>query len=154
MARKSPKIELSPDFLDFIRLSNENSLEYLLIGGYAVGLHGSVRATKDIDFWFNPEAENSARLERVLALFGTQQFVQSELQELGMVFQLGFAPNRIDLLNDPLPGQDFAAVYARRKQVEVAPGLEVKLIDKQDLIALKRYAARAQDLADIEKLGG
>jgi len=119
-----------------------------------VGLHGSVRATKDIDFWFNPEAENSARLERVLALFGTQQFVQSELQELGMVFQLGFAPNRIDLLNDPLPGQDFAAVYARRKQVEVAPGLEVKLIDKQDLIALKRYAARAQDLADIEKLEG
>jgi len=154
MARKLPKIELSPDFLDFIRLSNENSLEYLLIGGYAVGLHGSVRATKDIDFWFNPEAENSARLERVLALFGTQQFVQSELQELGMVFQLGFAPNRIDLLNDPLPGQDFAAVYARRKQVEVAPGLEVKLIDKQDLIALKRYAARAQDLADIEKLEG
>ena len=154
MAPKLPKIELSPDFLDFIRLLNENSVEYLLIGGYAVGLHGSVRATKDIDFWFNPEAENSARLERMLIEFGTQQFESRELQELGMVFQLGFPPNRIDLLNDPLPGQSFAEFYARQQSVEVGSGLEVNLISKPDLIALKRYAARAQDLADIEKLGG
>ncbi len=61
---------LNKDFLDFIALLNERSVEYLLIGGYAVTHHGFVRNTKDIDFWFNPTPENCVRLERVSRAFG------------------------------------------------------------------------------------
>jgi len=94
-------------------------VRYLLIGGYAVNLHGHIRNTKAIDFWFERTPENCERLERVTRDFGVLAFDAEELLEPGMVFQTGFAPERIDLLNGA--GPDFSAVYERGSSWWVSP---------------------------------
>ena len=53
---------LTHDFREFLRLLNANGVEYLLIGGYAVGLHGYPRATVDLDVWVSPTLDNAARV--------------------------------------------------------------------------------------------
>ncbi len=59
-------ITLPPDFKDFLRLLNARDVDYLLIGGYAVALHGYVRFTQDMDIWVYTSPENAAKV--VLAL--------------------------------------------------------------------------------------
>ena len=63
-------MELSQDFKEFIKLLNAHNAEYLVVGGYAVAIHGFPRTTGDIDFWVNPVAENAQRIVNVLADFG------------------------------------------------------------------------------------
>ena len=153
MAQRGRAVLKSENFLDFIDLLEQHQVRYLLIGGYAVNLHGHIRNTKDIDFWFDRTPENCERLEQVTRDFGVLAFDAEELLEPGMVFQTGFAPERIDLLNGA--GPDFSAVYERAEQIPI-PGTRagVKLVSKPDLIELKKLAGRLQDLSDIERLGG
>src|ERR1039458_397405 len=68
---------LPRDFKEFLKSLNSNGVEYLLIGGYAVAIHGHVRATNDIDVWVKISPENAARIERALCEFGfADAFVQ------------------------------------------------------------------------------
>ncbi len=100
---------LNQDFKEFIQSLNDNQVRYLVIGGYAVALHGYPRYTKDIDIWIEMSPENATRMLHALEQFG---FASLDLQPQDFmtpdqVIQLGYPPSRIDLLTTP-DGVDFA----------------------------------------------
>jgi hypothetical protein len=143
---------LNPDFKEFIQSLNDNHVRYLVIGGYAVALHGHPRYTKDLDVWLDMEPGNAGKLIQALEQFGfgslgltAQDFLVPE-----QVVQLGYPPNRIDLVTTP-PGVDFAACHAARVDVEVE-GVRVSFIDLENLKKNKKASGRMQDLADLENL--
>ena len=143
---------LNPDFREFAASLNARDVRYLIVGGYAVAFHGHPRYTKDLDVWIDREPTNADRL--VLALadfgFGSVGLVADDFLELGQVVQLGYPPNRIDLLTS-LEGVDFAACYGTREALDVA-GVRVPFISLERLKENKRAVGRHQDLADLDNL--
>ena len=63
-------IELPQDFSEFLKLLNIQRVEYLLVGGFAVGFHGYPRATSDIDIWVGRSPENAKRVAAAIREFG------------------------------------------------------------------------------------
>ena len=64
------QIELHPDFKDFLKLLNSRGVEYLVVGGYAVGYYGYPRATGDIDIWIAVNEANAEKTAQALRDFG------------------------------------------------------------------------------------
>jgi len=124
-----------------------------VVGGYAVGLHGHPRYTKDLDVWVLMERDNAVRLLEALSDFGFGSLGLSVADFLtpGQIIQLGYPPNRIDILND-LKGVDFLACWNDRVVVDIE-GTPVSFINLPHLKANKLATGRHQDLADIENLG-
>src|ERR1700751_2147268 len=93
-------MELNPDFKEFIELLNVHKVEYLVVGGYAVGFHGRPRYTGDIDFWIAISRENASKIIRVLKEFGFESIgiKEEEFLKEDLVLQLGYEPCRIDIL--------------------------------------------------------
>jgi len=145
-------ILLPPDFKDFLQLLNSEKVEYLLVGGYAVGYYGYPRATGDMDIWVAATRDNAERIARVLREFGfAAETVSPELfLEEGRVVRMGVPPMRIELLTGA-SGVDFQQCYADRK-VDTIDGVEVSLISLEHLKLNKKAAARAKDLNDLENL--
>jgi hypothetical protein len=145
---------LNKDFREFIESLNSNRVRYLLLGGYAMAAYGHPRYTKDLDVWIEASEENSERLIRALEDFGFGDvgINKSDFTQVGQVVQLGYPPNRIDLINSP-DGVDFVDCYAKRNEIEV-DGLIISLIDIENLKKNKKASGRLQDLADVEKLSG
>lgn len=145
-------IELPRDFREFLRLLNENRVEYLLTGGYAVGYHGYPRATGDMDIWVNPTRDNAARIVRVLIAFGFSADTVSPEPFLRphQIVRMGVPPIRIELLTT-LSGVDFEACYARRV-VDTLDEVEVQILSLNDLKVNKQAAGRLRDLSDLENL--
>lgn len=142
----------NPDFKEFIALLNAHNVRYLVVGGYAVALHGYPRYTKDLDVWIERSPENAMQLVEALAAFGfgalgltAQDFLVED-----QIVQLGYPPNRIDLITD-LPGVNFSACYPMRVTVDLE-GVPVDFIDAENLKLNKRASGRHQDLADLENL--
>ena len=143
---------LSKDFNEFIELLNENRVKYLVVGGYAVALHGHPRYTKDLDVWIELSPDNAAGILKALEKFGfgaldlnVDDFLKSD-----QIIQLGYPPNRIDILTT-LKDLQFEDCYKLRVQVEIQ-GLHINFIDIENLKKNKRATGRAQDLADVENL--
>jgi len=131
---------------------NRHGVRYLLIGGYAVAFHGYPRATKDLDLWLEASPENSMRtLAAIRDFFGeTLGLEVADLTSPGIV-QLGYAPNRIDLVVIPEDNLTFAQAFARAQETN-AGNVPVRVVNKEDLLALKRSFGRTQDLADVDAL--
>jgi hypothetical protein len=91
---------LNQDFKEFIQSLNDNQVRYLVIGGYAVALHGYPRYTKDIDIWIEMTLENAAKLIQALQQFGfgSLGLTSEDFLAPDQVIQLGYPPNRIDLI--------------------------------------------------------
>ena len=142
----------TPDFLEFLAALNRHGVRYLIIGGYAVAFHGYPRATKDLDLWLEASPENAGRtLEAIRDFFGeTLGLEVADLTSPGVV-QLGYAPNRIDLVVLPEGDPTFAEAFARARETR-AGGIPVRVVSKEDLLALKRAFGRTQDLADVDAL--
>jgi len=140
------------DFREFIESLNKHNVRYLLIGGYAVALHGHPRYTKDLDIWIWMEDTNAANLLNALKEFGFSSIslVVEDFLKPDQIIQLGFPPNRIDLMTSP-KGVEFDTCYASREEIEIE-GLKVNLIDLKNLIKNKKATGRHQDLADLENL--
>ncbi|MBD2428123.1 DUF6036 family nucleotidyltransferase [Phormidium sp. FACHB-1136] len=143
---------LNQDFKEFIQSLNDNQVNYLVIGGYAVALHGYPRYTKDIDIWVEMTPENAANMLKALDQFG---FASLNLQAEDFltpdqVIQLGYPPSRIDLITTP-DGVDFSTCYTNRLTVEI-DGIAVDFIDLENLKRNKSASGRLQDLADLENL--
>ena len=136
----------------FAALLEAHQVEYLIVGGYAVAYHGYPRFTGDIDFFIAVAPENAKRLQAVLEEFGFGNVGLSEADFLdyGAVIQLGYAPNRIDILTQ-VDGVTFAEAWPLR-QVALVDGLPLKFIDRESLIASKRAAGRPKDQADLVRL--
>lgn len=139
---------INPDFRDILSIFNEESVEYLLVGAYALAAHGNPRATKDIDLWVSCSPENAKRLFVAMARFGAPLTViqQEDFFRPGITFQIGVAPRRIDVVTE-IDGVEFEVAYPRRKVVSI-DGIEVPVISRTDMLANKRAAGRPQDLAD------
>ena len=103
---------LNPDFKEFFQLLNANEVHYLIIGGYAVAFHGYPRYTKDIDIWIWIDQENAQRVVKTLQDFGFESLGLKieDFLEGGTIIQLGYAPNRIDLIMGA-PGVVFEECY-------------------------------------------
>ena len=91
---------LSKDFKEFIELLNENNVKYLVVGGYAVALHGHPRYTKDLDVWIELSPDNAGRVLQALEKFGfgSLDLKPNDFLEANQIIQLGYPPNRIDIL--------------------------------------------------------
>jgi predicted nucleotidyltransferase len=143
---------LNKDYKEMLLCLLEENVRFLLVGAYAVAVHGFPRATKDIDFFVWATPENAANLMRALAKFGAplDDISESDFSSEGIIFQIGNSPRRIDIITN-ISGVKFEHAYANRKAIFIE-GIEVPVISLQDLIANKRASGRMQDLADIEKL--
>ena len=146
-------MEIYPDFREFLQLLNEESIEYLVGGGYAVTFHGYPRYTGDIDIWINPTEENASRMMVVLERFGAgsvgiekEDFLDSKFG----VLKMGNEPIRIDMMME-MKGLEFEDAYTQRV-VENIDGLEINFLSLGDLIRAKKASNRAKDQNDLEHL--
>ena len=147
----APK-QLPDDFREFIECLNKHDVRYLLVGGWAVGIYGTPRATKDIDFLIGCDDDNIARLQAALLVFGAPTVEADVFKEAGNVYRIGSSPVQIDIINQA-SGIEFADCYPRRALV-TADGVEISVISKADLVRNKRAAGRLRDLADAEAIEG
>lgn len=145
-------MKLNQDYKEFFQLLNENNVRYLIVGGYAVAFHGHPRYTKDIDVWIWIDSENAKKIIKTLNDFGfgSLGLKESDFLEPEIIIQLGYAPNRIDLIMG-VPGVDFEESYANRVDEEI-DGVRLSFIDLENLRKAKRASGRLQDLADLENL--
>ncbi len=142
------------DFLDFIKALEAEAVEYLLIGGYAVILHGYNRTTGDMDVFVNQTADNHRRLTAAFRRFGMplfdmtmDRFLDHEAYD---VFTFGVEPRQIDIIT-VVKGIEFETVYPNRIR-QYTEDLTFNLIAFDDLLIAKRAAARYRDLDDLENL--
>jgi len=143
---------LNEDYKDMLRCLSEEGVRFLLVGAYAVAVYGHPRATKDIDIFVHAAPDNASRLMRALQRFGASlsDVSEADFASEGIIFQIGNSPRRIDIITR-ISGVDFERAYANRSTVALE-GIDLPIISLEDLIANKRASARAQDLADVEKL--
>ncbi|MBN2355646.1 nucleotidyltransferase [candidate division KSB1 bacterium] len=145
-------IRLHPDFKDFLKLLNSHKVEYLIIGGYAVGFHGYPRATADIDIWIASKPANAFKMVKVMKDFGfnvpelsNELFVQHN-----KIIRLGNAPVRIEILTT-ISGVEFDECF-RNRAIAYIDRVKVNIINLDDLKKNKMASAREKDLDDLKKL--
>lgn len=140
------------DFIDFIELLNQHSVDYMVVGAHALAYHGRPRHTGDLDIWIKPSKQNAAKLISVLSDFGFNSLGLKEADFLkeNYVTQLGYPPLRIDILNT-ISGVEFDDAYPNKVSGEV-DGLNVNFINIADFIANKEASGRQKDLSDIASL--
>jgi len=145
-------IQLPPDFKEFLQLLNIHRVEYLLIGGYAVGYYGYPRATGDMDIWIAVHPDNARRVVIALNEFGfplSEEDATLFLQE-NKITRMGVPPLRLEILTT-ISGVTFAECYEQRAVAEI-DGIEVSLISLENLKANKKASGRYKDLNDLENL--
>ena len=145
-------LELPDDFKEFLKLLNSYQVEYLLIGGYAVGYHGYPRATNDMDVWVAVHSDNAERLVDVLQAFGfsVPELSQALFMQENKIVRMGAPPMRIEILTG-ISGVTFSECYDSRVMDEI-DGIPVTLIDLEHLKQNKRASGRFKDLSDLEHL--
>jgi predicted nucleotidyltransferase len=143
---------LNQDFKEFIQSLNDNQVRYLIVGGYAVALHGHPRYTKDLDVWIESNQENAAKLVKALHQFGFDSLglKVEDFLNTDQIIQLGYPPNRIDL-HTSLAGVEFSNCYASRVKVKI-DDIMANFIDLENLRRNKKSTGRLQDEADLEQL--
>ncbi len=145
---------LNPDYRDILSIFNEGNVDYLVVGAYALAAHGVPRATGDIDIWIRCEASNARRVWRALVKFGAplSELKETDLTSPGLVFQIGVAPSRIDILTS-IDGVQFTEAWKGQLELGIE-GIRVHVIGRPHLIANKKAVGRPQDLADVARLEG
>jgi predicted nucleotidyltransferase len=141
---------LPEDFRDFIESLNSNKVEYILIGGWAVGLHGNPRTTKDIDFLVESSSRNIKKLQKALYEFGAPPVDEKHFKTPGNAYRMGRHPMQIDVLSHAT-GIDTAKSLKKAVTITVDK-INIRVISIDDLIESKKATGRLQDLADVEKL--
>jgi hypothetical protein len=143
---------LSKDFKEFIELLNAHNVRYLVVGGYAVAFHGYPRYTKDLDVWIELSPENANNVIQALDVFGfgSLGLKPEDFLESDQIIQLGYPPNRIDILMT-LKEIKFEDCYNQRIEIQIQ-GIKTNFIDLENLKQNKRATGRPQDLADAENL--
>ena len=145
-------MSVNPDFRDLFAALNAAQAEFLIIGGYALAVHGAPRFTKDLDVWVNANPDNAQKVWNALDEFGAP-FLDLTLQDLsvpGIVFQMGLPPNRIDIIT-VIDGVEFQEAWEHR--VPSAYGDQpVMVIGIDELIRNKEATGRPQDRLDAQTL--
>jgi hypothetical protein len=141
---------MNPDFVDLLRAFSAADVRFLIVGAYALALHGRPRATGDLDVWVEPTPENAARVMRGLADFGAPlaDISADDFARAGVTYQIGVPPGRIDILTE-LTGLSFADAWPDRVRRPFGD-VEVDSIGRAAFIRNKRATGQAKDLGDIE----
>ena len=144
---------MNQDFLDLLRAFIDHSVRFMIVGAYALGVHGRPRATGDLDVWVDPTPANAANVMKALDRFGAPMgpVTVDDFSRPGVVFQMGLPPLRIDVLTE-LTGLAFADAWSTRVAASFGP-ITVDVIGRDAFIKNKRATGRARDLGDIEALG-
>jgi len=144
--------KLDKNFADFLKLLKRHRVEYLVVGGYAVGFHGFVRATGDLDIFIRISEKNAKAIVSAFKQFGfTDPGLSKEIfLEPGKIVRIGIPPLRIEVLNK-ISGVAFDACFRKRITSNI-DGLRVCFIDRESLLKNKKAAGRLKDLADVEAL--
>ena len=147
-------MDVQRDFADLCALLNAKSVDFLIIGGYAVAFHGAPRFTGDLDILIRPDAEQLDRMLGALREFGfpTHDVTTTELLERQRILQLGLVPVQIHVMTS-ITGVNWDHAWESRVQ-GVYGGVPVHFIGREALLANKRAAGRTKDLADVEALEG
>jgi len=143
---------LNEDYKEMLQCLADEGAEFLLVGAYAMAAHGYPRATMDMDVWVMPSAGNAKVVMRALRRFGAplDELTVNDLQKDDIVFQIGVAPRRIDIITSA-SGLHFAEALSHARTVEIE-GIPVRVLSIGDLIRNKRATGRTKDLADVEAL--
>jgi hypothetical protein len=146
-------MEVQKDFKELLELFNANHVEYLIVGGYALALHGSPRYTGDIDILIKPDQKNAERILKSLDTFGFGSIGlrEEDLTTPEKVIQLGYPPVRIDIMTS-LSGVTWEEAYKSRVSGNYGD-IQIFYIGRKQLILNKKTTARKKDLADLEALG-
>lgn len=143
---------LNRDYKEILQNLLDNEVRFLVVGAYAMGAYGYPRATGDLDIWVEATAENSRRVYQSLSEFGAplSGITQKTFSEEGIVFQIGVAPRRIDILTH-IDGVRFKAAHTARQEIKFAD-IKVPFISKEDLIRNKEATGREKDRLDTKYL--
>ncbi|HEX7486965.1 MAG TPA: hypothetical protein VF332_12485 [Vicinamibacterales bacterium] len=141
---------MNQDFVDLLRAFVSHDVRFLIVGAYALALHGRPRATGDLDVWVDATPENAPRVMSALAAFGAPmaQIAEADFSRPGVVYQIGIPPGRIDILT-ALTGLPFEEAWQGRVCQDVG-GVQADFIGRAAFIKNKRATGRAKDLGDIE----
>lgn len=145
-------IKFNKDFKEFVQLLIKNRVEYLIVGGYAVGIHGYPRFTGDLDIWINITPDNARRMLQTVNEFGFASFnlTKDDFLKEGNIIQLGYPPLRIDLLTQ-IDGVTFTECYPNKSTIDME-GIAVDFIGYEDLLRNKKASGRFKDKDDLENL--
>ena len=132
----------------------DNKVRFLVVGAYAMGAYGYPRATGDFDIWVEASLENSKIIYQSLLKFGApiSELTQTTFCEEGIIFQIGVAPRRIDIITK-IDGVDFKKAYSDRQEVEIED-IKIPFLSKEDLIKNKESTGREKDKLDAKYLRG
>jgi hypothetical protein len=140
------------DLKELLRAFNTHGVKYIVVGGYAFGVHAEPRATKDLDIFIRTDNENSEAVFQALAQYGVPLggLSPADFRD-GTVFQLGLPPSRVDILQQ-IDGVTFDEAWEHRLEGLVDGEVAAIVISRGDLIRNKLASGREQDLLDVKKL--
>jgi len=143
---------MNPDFREMLAALSAAGADFMVIGAHAMAAYARPRATGDIDLWVRASPENAERVWAALVEFGAPlgALTKDDLATPDLVYQIGVAPSRIDILT-AIEGVSFDDAWPRRNEIDVM-GVAVPVIGRTDLIQNKRALGRPKDLADLEEL--
>lgn len=142
----------NPDFKDLLSALSVEGAEFIVVGAHAVMFYTCPRYTKDLDVWVRPTHQNAERVYRALRAFGAPMadLTVDDLAVEGTIFQIGIAPNRVDIITS-IDAVTFEEAWQRRVPSTYG-GVPISLLSIADLLTNKRAVGRRQDLLDIEWL--
>ena len=144
--------QIPPDFKEFLQLLNAKEVEYLLIGGYAIGYHGYPRATVDMDVWVAINPVNAEKVAIALVEFGfdVPELSPELFLKEDQIIRMGVPPFRLEILTT-ISGVQFTECYAERIVDEI-DGIEINIINLEHLKINKKASGRYKDLNDLANL--
>lgn len=150
----SEPVRVNEDFLDLLSMLLRADARFLVVGAYAMAVHGVPRATGDIDVWVDPDPANADRVWRALLEFGApieeMGVSRKDLETPDVVIQIGLPPRRIDVLTR-ISGVSFEEAWANRSVYSLNT-LSIPVLGRADLVRNKRASGRPKDLADLDIL--
>jgi hypothetical protein len=143
---------LDRDFSEFVELFRAHNVRFLVVGGYAMAVHGLPRATGDFDAWIWIDEVNAAKVLAALNDFGfgSMGLSAEDFLQPNSIIQLGYPPYRVDILTS-IEGVEFDFAWSRRIELQLENGV-LPVIGREDLVTNKRAAGRPQDIADVARL--
>ena len=143
-------MEIHQDFSELLSEFIAEGVRFLVVGGYAVGVHARPRMTKDLDLFVARNVENANRVYRALARFGAplDGVTENDFTSDDLIYQMGRPPVRVDIIT-AIAGVSFEEAWEGRLTVSIG-GMDVNVIGKRELLKNKKAVGRPQDLADVD----
>ncbi len=129
---------------------NAHRARYVVVGGYAIGVHAQPRVTKDLDVFIDSSPTNARLVYAALADFGAplENIAPDDFEKPYSVVRIGVPPICVDILQH-IDGLDFETVWAGSSEHRLDDGIAARYISAEDLITNKLASGRPQDLADV-----